>query len=244
MNNNKIGIFDSGIGGMSVLEEIRKLLPNEEYYYYADTFNNPYGEKTTDELYEITSLIVEYLIEKGVKIIVIACNTATTRCINYLRDKYRDIIFIGTEPAIKVACDNNYNNVLLLATPMTISSERTSFLVEHNKRKNMNIYLSACEGLAHAIEINDTEGIEKIVKNIYFEYQDKDIDAIVLGCTHYPLIKGIISKYFKDVILLDGSMGVAREVRKRFIENNFDSNNKEGKVTIYNSLTKDTTMIL
>lgn len=243
MNNNKIGIFDSGVGGLTVLEEIRKLLPNEEYYYYADTFNNPYGEKTCDELYEITSLIVEYLIEKGVKIIVIACNTATTRCINYLRDKYRDIIFIGTEPAIKVACDNNYNNVLLLATPLTINSERTSFLVEHNKRKDMNIYLSACEGLAHAIEINDVKSEEKIIKDIYQKYKDKNIDAIVLGCTHYPLIKELIGKYFKDVILLDGGLGVAKEVQRKLIENNLQSKSI-GKVTIYNSLTKDTTMIL
>lgn len=242
MNNNKIGIFDSGIGGLTVLEEIRKLLPNEEYYYYSDSLNNPYGEKTTDELYEITSLVVEHLIKENAKIIVIACNTATTRCIDYLRDKYKDIIFIGTEPAIKVACDNGYKNILLLATPLTINSERTSFLVEHNKRKKGNIYLSACEGLAHAIEINDVKSEERIINGIYQKYKDKNIDAIVLGCTHYPLIKELIGKYFKDVILLDGGLGVAKEVQRKLIENNLQSKSI-GKVTIYNSLNKTNTTI-
>ena len=136
MSNNKIGMFDSGIGGLTVLKELRKILPNENYIYYADSKNNPYGEKSDSELMAIVTNIVDYLISKEVKIIVIACNTATTRCINRLRKMYPDMIFVGTEPAIKVACDKNYKNTLVMATPGTIKSERTHELVKLNKKRN------------------------------------------------------------------------------------------------------------
>lgn len=238
----RIGIFDSGIGGLTVLAAIREVLPNVDYYYYADSLNNPYGEKSIEQLYEITTYIVDFLIDKGCKIIVIACNTATTRCIDYLRRKYSDIVFIGTEPAIKVACDMGYKNILLLATFSTINSERTSFLVEHNKRKNMNIYLLACEGLAHAIEVNDVIEEERIIREIYNEYGDKNIDAIILGCTHYPIISDLISKYFSGIPLLDGRSGVANETIRRVSENGFYSGNNRGEVIIYNSLNKTTTI--
>lgn len=235
MKNSKIGIFDSGIGGLTILEEVRKILPNENYYYYADSLNNPYGEKDTESLYKITSEVVEYLIKNNCKIIVIACNTATTRCIDYLRKKYKDIIFIGTEPAIKVACDNYYKNILVLATPATISSERTALLVEQNKKENENIYLTSCEGLAHAIETKNELEEEKIIKDIYEKYKNKDIDAIVLGCTHYPLIKPLINKYFDDIPLLDGSIGVANEVKRQLINHNLLNNKSTGEVIIIKS---------
>ncbi len=211
----RIGVFDSGIGGLTVLEELRKVLPNEDFLFYADSFNNPYGEKSDEELFKITSNIVDYLINKDCKIIVVACNTATTRCIKYLRDKYKDIAFIGTEPAIKVACDRDFKNILVMATPATISSERTSILVNDNKKEYENIYLVPCEGLANAIETDNFLKQDKIVGDIYYEYKDKNIDAIVLGCTHYPHIKELINKYFADAILLDGNNGVARECRRQ-----------------------------
>lgn len=211
----RIGIFDSGIGGLTVLEELKKILPNEDYLFYADSKNCPYGEKSDSELYDITSNIVDYLIDKDCKIIVIACNTATTRCIKYLREKYKDMTFIGTEPAIKVACDRDYKNILVMATPATIASERTNILVDQNKKEYENIYLVPCEGLADAIETENVKKQEKIVSSIYEEYKNMNIDAIVLGCTHYPHIKEMINKYFKDAELLDGGAGVARETRRQ-----------------------------
>ena len=109
--NRKIGILDSGIGGTTILKEIRKLLPNEDYIYYADTKNNPYGEKKKEEIEAIVKEIVDYLMTiKNCKMIVIACNTATTTCMKKLKQEYQDMIFIGTVPAIKVACDYNYKN--------------------------------------------------------------------------------------------------------------------------------------
>ena len=127
--NKKIGIFDSGIGGLTTLKEIQKLLPNEEYIYYADSKNNPYGEKSEEELNNIVTNIVELLLKEDVKLIVIACNTATTRCIKLLREKYPQMIFVGTEPAIKVACDKNYKNTIVMATPNTTASERVKELI-------------------------------------------------------------------------------------------------------------------
>ena len=152
INNNKIVMFDSGIGCLTVLKELRKLLPNENYIYYADSKNNPYGEKSDEELMGIVTGIVDFLIEKEVKIIVIACNTATTRCINRLRKMYPDMLFVGTEPAIKVACDKNYKNTLVMATPSTIKSERTHELVKLNKRNDQKITLLPCKGLTETIE--------------------------------------------------------------------------------------------
>lgn len=234
-----VGVFDSGIGGLSVLSELEKILPNEDFYYYGDSLNNPYGEKSDEELFRITSGVVDYLVNKGCRLIVIACNTATTRCMKYLREKYKDIIFVGTVPAIKVACDRDFKNTLVMATPATIESERTMELIRDNIRKDQNIYLVACPGLANAIEDNDQERIEEILKETFREYKDKEIDSIVLGCTHYPFIKEEILKEMPGVSLLDGSRGVAMEVKRQLENNGLLSDKSSRIIVIYNSLTKE-----
>lgn len=237
--SNIVGVFDSGIGGLSVLRELEKILPNEDFYYYGDSLNNPYGEKSDEELFSITSGVVDYLVNKGCRVIVIACNTATTRCMKYLRERYKDVIFVGTVPAIKVACDRDFKNTLVMATPATIESERTMELIRDNIRKDQNIYLVACPGLANAIEDNDQEKIEEILKDTFREYKDKEIDSIVLGCTHYPFIKEDILKEMPGVILLDGSRGVAMEVKRQLENNGLLSDKSSRKIVIYNSLTKE-----
>ena len=212
-----IGVFDSGIGGLTVLEEIVRLMPNYDYIFYGDQKNNPYGEKTDEQLLEITSQIVDYLISRECRIIVIACNTATTRCMKALRRKYPDITFIGTVPAVKVACDRDSRNTLVLATPATINSERVQELILDNKKDTQNIYLAPCYGLANAIEFNDETRIDQILDELYESYKDNDIDCIVLGCTHYPYIKDKIQHLFPSAILVDGNNGVAREVRRQLM---------------------------
>lgn len=236
MNNNKIGMFDSGIGGLTVLKELRKILPNENYIYYADSKNNPYGEKSDSELMAIVTDIVDYLISKEVKIIVIACNTATTRCINRLRKMYPDMIFVGTEPAIKVACDKNYKNTLVMATPGTIKSERTHELVKLNKKRNQNITLLPCKGLADVIESGNKDNINKVLHKLLDKYVNDDIDSIVLGCTHYPHAKKNIKELFPKSKLIDGNKGVSKQVKRQLESNNLlcDSTT-HGKVKmIYN----------
>ncbi len=226
MNDKYIGVFDSGIGGLTILEQLKEVLPQEDFLYYADRGNAPYGNKSEEELLKITSHVVSKLKQRGCKLIVIACNTATTRCMQKLREEFSDIIFVGTVPAIKVACDNNYNNILIMATPATIKAERTKQLIKDNKKITQNIYLTACSGLATAIEKGNFKEINKILTNVFKDYQDKDISAIVLGCTHYPLIKEQIKVKMPHAILIDGSLGVAKEVKRQLQEHNLLKNSK------------------
>lgn len=234
----KIGVFDSGVGGLSILNELLKELPYEDFYYYGDSLNNPYGEKSDEELLKITSNIVEKLINKNCKLIVIACNTATTRCMKKLREIYSNVIFVGTVPAIKVACDKRFKNTLVMATPATIESERTYELIRDNKRYDQNIYLLPCPGLAKAIEQNDKEKIKRILQNDFKDYKDKEIDAIVLGCTHYPFIREEILEEMPNTILIDGSIGVSKEVKRQLEEHGLLNDERVRKIEIYNSLTE------
>ncbi len=234
----KVGVFDSGIGGLSILDKLKEMLLYEDFYYYGDSLNNPYGEKTDEELFKIVSNVVEKLIDEGCKLIVIACNTATTRCMKRLRETFKNIIFVGTVPAIKVACDNRYKNTLVMATPATIESERTYELIRDNKRYDQNIYLLACPGLAKAIEDKDKEKIKEILKNDFKDYKDKNIDSIVLGCTHYPFIKKEILEEMPGVTLIDGSVGVAKEVKRQLEEHGLLNDERVRKIEIYNSLTE------
>lgn len=236
MKEDYIGFFDSGIGGISVLKETMKLLPNENYIYYGDSLNNPYGSKTKEQLYEITSNIVDFLINKGCKIIVVACNTATTGCIKYLREKYKNYIFIGTEPAIKVAYDLNYNNTLIMATPYTLKTERVHDLITKYTRKEQNILLLSCDNLANTIETKSKEEIRLCLNNLLYQYKDCNIDSIVLGCTHYSLIKEEIQNIMKDAVLLDGCLGIAKEIKRQLeIHGLLTDKTTKGKVEIYNS---------
>lgn len=234
--NKKIGMFDSGIGGLTILKELKKLLPNEDYIYYADSKNNPYGEKSDTELMKIVTNIVDYLISRDVKIIVIACNTATTRCIKRLRMMYPDIPFVGTEPAIKVACDNNYKNTLVMATPGTIKAERTHELVKNYKRKGQKIKLLPCKGLADTIEFGTEKDVNRVLHNLLHSYYDKGIDSIVLGCTHYPYAKKNIQKLFPNAKLIDGNKGVSNQVKRVLKSMNLLNNKTEkgSEEIIYN----------
>lgn len=212
----KIGLFDSGIGGTTILNAIKKILPNVEYKYIADTKNCPYGEKSAEELRKITSARTKELADWGAEIIVIACNTATAGHITYLREKYPNIKFVGTEPAIKVAADSGAKNILVLATPNTITSDRTKILIEKNQKPGQNIELLSCPGLADTIEkYYSTDNRQPIIDLLKTLFENITIipDTIVLGCTHYSLIKELISSFFPSAKLVDGSAGVARRVR-------------------------------
>lgn len=212
----KIGLFDSGIGGTTILDAIKKILPNAEYKYIADTKNCPYGEKSAEELQEITSARTKELADWGAEIIVIACNTATTGHITYLREKYPNIKFVGTEPAVKVATDSGMKNILVMATPNTIASDRTKILVEKNQKPDQNIELLSCPGLASTIEkyynTDNHQPITDLLKTLFKNVVTAP-DVIVLGCTHYSLIKDLIGQFFPSAKLIDGSTGVARRVK-------------------------------
>lgn len=235
MNKCPIGIFDSGIGGISILNAVRKILPNEDYIYYGDSLNNPYGNKSKEELMELVCHIVEDFIEKKCKLIVVACNTATTVLIKDLRCKYPDIIFVGTEPAIKVAYDYHRDEkVLVMATPGTIKSEKLSNLSDKYYQKNR--YFLQCDKLANLIE-NRSNDIDLYLDQLLEAFKDKHIDVVVLGCTHYPFIKDKIAKILDEAIFIDGGVGIANRVNSILTEKKWLNDSPvKGKVTLNNSL--------
>ncbi len=204
----KIGVFDSGRGGTVILDAIKKVLPNEEYMYVADSKNCPYGDRSNAALMQITSGIVEDLKNWGARIIVVACNTATTKCIKELRKMYPDLQFVGTEPAVRLAAKSDAKKVLVMATPGTINSERLMILLKESAKEGQDVNLLACPGLADVIEVGGD--INKVLAKI-LKGQD-DYDLVVLGCTHYSLIKDDIQRFFPNAKLIDGNEGVAKRV--------------------------------
>lgn len=205
-----IGIFDSGIGGVTVFKEILKQLPNYKYIYYSDSLNNPYGDKSYDELIKITENIVNYLIQEGCETIVIACNTASAICKDYLRRKF-NIPIIAIEPAYKMVYDYNYlGKTLILATKGTLESSKFKEL--YQKYDNHNTCIYECVGLADLIEQNKIQEINKYLN--YHLSKFVGVENVVLGCTHYPLIMDEIKKVLGDVKFYDGSLGVTKELKR------------------------------
>lgn len=210
-NNRSIGIFDSGIGGVTVLKEILKVLPNENYIYYSDSKNNPYGDKTDEQIFNICDKIVKRFIDQKCKAIVIACNTASAKSANLLREKYKEIIIVAIEPAYKMVYDYAYEkSTLVMATKGTIESEKFHTLYE--KYDNNKTYLLACKGLADIIEQGDKEKIKRYLKDNISKYQGK-VKNVVLGCTHYPLIQEEISKILGNVNFFNGAFALAKHLK-------------------------------
>ena len=175
---SKIGIFDSGIGGVTVLKEIIKILPKEKYFYYSDSKNNPYGDRQDEQIKQICDNIVKYLIQKDCKIIVIACNTASAKAVKFLREKYPEMIFIAIEPAYKMVYDYAYEKpTLVMATKGTIESEKFNLLLK--KYNNHKTYLLSCVGLADIIEQGNENEIRKYLKNNLEMYKGK-VENVVL----------------------------------------------------------------
>lgn len=229
--NNPIGIFDSGIGGVTVLKEIIKILPNENYIYYSDSIHNPYGEKSEEELLSYVNEIMEYFIDKKCKAVVFACNTATALTISEMRDKYKNIIIVGIEPAYKMVYDYaSDKKTLVMATPATINSEK--FQTLYHEYDNHKTILLECLGLANLIEEGKMDEINKYLNDKL--PQKENIEIVVLGCTHYPLIKNEIKKVLGQVIFYDGGQGVALRLKNLLEENKLISNDI-GKIEFYDS---------
>ena len=225
MNSSPIGVFDSGVGGLSLLFELRRLLPNEDFIYYGDRANAPYGAKTHAEILEISKGIFNDLISRGCKAIVVACNTATAVAIEPLRAAYPNLPIIGIEPAVKPAKEAGCKRVLVLATPVTVSESRFAALLRANSGEGCEFIGVPCRDLAYMIE-NDmpSDEIEKHLRSVFEPYRDEDFDGIVLGCTHYPLVKDEIKRAAgESVRVFDGSDGTARRTKALLSELSLDS---------------------
>lgn len=228
-NNNPIGLFDSGIGGTSIWKEIHQLLPNENTIYLADSKNAPYGQKSKDEIIELSFKNTDFLLNQNCKLIVVACNTATTNAIKELRDKY-DVPFIGIEPAIKPAATNSQTQKIgILATKGTLNSELFHKNVE--KFQDITIIEQIGYNLVTLIENGEMNSPEmtKLLKEYLSPMIEQNIDYLVLGCTHYPYLIPQIKKIIpQNIKIIDSGDAVARQT-KSILEN---------KVGFRNSLEK------
>ncbi len=214
-----IGVFDSGVGGISVLRELARMLPREDFVYFGDSANAPYGEKSRDQVLRLSRGIVDRLLDEGVKAIVIACNTATSAAAATLRAEYAHVPIVGVEPALKPATlTAGVDRILVMATPITLRLDKYQQLAE--KWGGAHEVISApCPGLAARIELGDLDApdLYELLEELVGAYRG-DVDAVVLGCTHYPFVARQICEVVGDVPLFDGAEGTARQLERRLAE--------------------------
>lgn len=241
--NRPIGFFDSGVGGLSVMREALKIMPNENYIYFGDSKNAPYGIKSVEEVRELTFKAVEFLLNKGVKGIAVACNTATSAAVADLRRMYPDLPLVGIEPALKPAVESvNDGSILIMATPMTLKEAKFNRLMKKYEDR-ADIVPVPCPGLMEFIEEGKLQGeeVEQYLLDKVNTYKKGKISSIVLGCTHYPFIEPVLSRIVgEDTVIIDGGLGTAKELKRRLNEKELLTDSTEvGKVEIINSLDKE-----
>ena len=214
-----IAVFDSGVGGISVLRELMRLMPEENYLYFGDSANAPYGSRTTEEVRVLTMNAAGMLYERGIKALVVACNTATAAAITQLREEYPDLVVIGIEPALKMATDRfPHGHVGIMATQVTLREEKLEHLV--GRFPEVKVERIPAPGLVELVERGkaDAPETEALLRQILAPYVGQ-LDAIVLGCTHYPFVRETVRKILGDrVQVLDGGEGTARQTRRRLEE--------------------------
>ena len=232
-----IAVFDSGVGGISVLRHLRRVMPGERYLYFGDSANAPYGTRTKQEVGALTFAAARRLVGQGVKALVVACNTATSAAIRQLREAYPDLIVIGIEPALKLAADHHPGGSIgVMATDVTLREEKFDTLL-HRFDGSRTIYKIPAPGLVELIEAGqgDSEQTRTLLRRLLAPYVGK-LDALVLGCTHYPFAAKAISRVLgEEVALLDGGDGTARETRRRLEEAGLLENGP-GEAVLTNSL--------
>lgn len=244
MDFRPIGVFDSGLGGVSVLRNMCALLPGEDFIYFGDDKNAPYGTKTEEEILRLAIDDVSFLLKKNVKAIVIACNTATSAAAQYLRDTL-SIPIIGMEPALKPASMNRKEGLIgVMATPATLKQKKFRLLYEKYGEYAMPI---PCPGLMEFAEkgILDGEEIDSFLKKLLNPYLEKyALESLVLGCTHYVFLKGAIQKACPHLSLYDGNDGTARQLKRVLSERNWLNESATGSVSMYTSGDEDSILPL
>ena len=218
--NEYIAVFDSGVGGISVLRELRRELPNERFLYFGDSANAPYGCRPVEEVRELTLAAAKMLMGRGVKALVVACNTATAAAIELLRQTYPDKIIVGIEPAVKLAAGHfPHGRIGVMATQVTLKLERFEGLV-HRFDDTALVERIPAPGLVELIEEGkaDSPETEALLISVLAPWRGK-LNALVLGCTHYPFVKKTAARILgEQTELLDGSLGTARETKRRLEE--------------------------
>ncbi len=214
----KVGLFDSGLGGLTVLNAIAKTLKGADIFYVADTLYAPYGDKSKEEIFARCDKITRYLLEKySIDALVVACNTATSIIIKHLRQNFPNLIIIGIEPGIKPAINKTKTgNIGILATASTLNGEKYRILVDElTKEHDVKLFEQACVGLVQQIEKGETKALQtySMLENWLKPMLHNRVDTIVLGCTHYPLVKQTIKDIMgEDIILIDTGDAIAKRL--------------------------------
>ncbi len=228
-----IGVFDSGVGGISVLQAMVRLLPGEHFLYYGDLKNAPYGTKSSEEVIRCVHRVVDHLMEERIKALVIACNTATGAAAAVLRREL-EIPVIGMEPALKPASEiRKDGKILVMATPLTLNQEKFIKLME---KYGSGAEKVPCPGLMELVEQEDETGARKYLEEV-FRQQDLDrVDAVVLGCTHYVYLKDMIREMLPEhIAITDGNEGTARQLRRVLEREGLAAEGNSGSVTFESS---------
>lgn len=215
-NSSPIGVFDSGVGGISTLRELVALLPNERFLYYGDDIHAPYGVRPTEEVRHLTADCIDRLVGEGVKAVVLACNTATAAAAAYLRERYPDLPIIGAEPALKPAVTAGHKRIGVMATPTTLRERKFRALAE-SFRDRAEIVALPAPGLVELIERDIRSGgeLDALLRELLTPAIEEGLDALVLGCTHYPFVRGAIAAVVGEgVKLYDGNRGIALQTAR------------------------------
>jgi len=218
-NNLPIGVFDSGVGGVSVLRHLIRIMPNENYIYLGDSKNAPYGTKSHEEIFLHAQECASQLLQTGIKALVVACNTATSVCIDNLREKYEGTIVVGIEPALKPAVTSKKGaTVVVMATPLTLKETKFKRLCETYGSQSTIIPLP-CPGLMELVEKGaaDENETRQFLEKCFSGIDLISVDAVVLGCTHYPFVQDSLKAILPNATIYDGGEGTARQV-KRLLE--------------------------
>jgi glutamate racemase len=212
-----IGIFDSGVGGLSVLRAVRRLLPDEEIIFLADQAHVPYGPRPLQQVRAFSEAITRYLLDRGVKLIVVACNTASAAALHYLRETFPQTPFVGMEPAVKPAAEYTQSGVVgVLATPATFQGELYASVIERFAR-DVTVLQDTCPGLVEQIEKGelDSDETRSILEAALIPMIARGVDRVVMGCTHYPFVIPVIEEIVgPDVGVIDPAPAVARQVAR------------------------------
>jgi glutamate racemase len=235
--NAPIGVFDSGIGGVSVLHAIRSLLPYEDLIYVGDSMHLPYGEKSLERIRQYSEGVLHYFVEKGCKVVVIACNTASAAALNTLRLQYPQLPIVGMEPAVKPAAEHTQTGVVgVIATKVTFQGELFASVVERFAI-DVQVMQQPCPGLVQQIEAGElnTPKTEQMLRGWLQPMLDAGIDELVLGCTHYPFVMPLLQRIVgADVEVIDPAPAVARQV-ERVLEQHqmYSSSSRLGSLHYY-----------
>ena len=240
--NMKIGIFDSGIGGLSVLHQAMIIMPEADYIFYADVDNVPYGEKTKEEVRKLVDHAVGFLVDKGCQAIVLACNTATSAAISYLREKYK-LPIIGIEPAVKPAVEHIHESgkrVMVVSTPVTAKGEKLKKLVDKYDNKHIVDVVALPKLVRFAQDDDfDSSDVTDYLKSEFAPYNLNDYSELVLGCTHFNYFKDSFSKLFPDDLeMVDGNTGVSNNLKNTVVKKGIfkeEDKGKKGTVEYYYS---------